>query len=228
MFTVAVAVALLAWSVVGNLVWGDGGYVVRNLAATGALLILARRAGLDRADLGLTRDRVASGTRWGGIAVAVTCAVLAAGVVLGDRLGPLGALLDDDRAALPAASLAWVALVRIPLGTVVFEELAFRGVLDGALHRRWSVRTATIASAAIFGIYHLPPTWVALRINDVPPGSAEGLGALAGAVVATGVAGALFTWLRRRSGSLLAPALAHVGTNVGGLLAAAWAQRGLG
>lgn len=36
---------------------------------------------------------------------------------------------------------------------------------------------------------------------------------MAGNVLATAVAGAVFSWLRIRSGSLLAPALAHLGTN---------------
>jgi membrane protease YdiL (CAAX protease family) len=34
-----------------------------------------------------------------------------------------------------------------------------------------------------------------------------------GAVLATFVAGLVFSWLRLRSGSLVAPVLAHLGTN---------------
>ena len=44
---------------------------------------------------------------------------------------------------------------------------------------------------------------------------------VAGAVGVTFVAGLLFAWLRLRSGSLLAPVLAHVATNGLGL-AVAW------
>jgi membrane protease YdiL (CAAX protease family) len=41
----------------------------------------------------------------------------------------------------------------------------------------------------------------------------------------TAAAGALFSWLRLRSGSLLAPALLHLTANSGGLLASVAAAR---
>lgn len=43
---------------------------------------------------------------------------------------------------------------------------------------------------------------------------------VAGAVVATALAGFVFTWLRRRSGSLLAPIALHWSLNGMGVLAA--------
>jgi membrane protease YdiL (CAAX protease family) len=45
------------------------------------------------------------------------------------------------------------------------------------------------------------------------------------ACLATAAAGVLFSWLRLRSGSLLAPGLLHVATNSMGTLAAAAALR---
>ena len=50
------------------------------------------------------------------------------------------------------------AFVLIPLGTVLFEEVAFRGVL-WALLRRWrGTRTATAVSSALFGLWHVLPS----------------------------------------------------------------------
>lgn len=227
LLVLALAAVLWGWSAVSDLLLGTDGYVLRNLVATGALLGVARQVGMRARDLGLSRDRVVSGLRVGGVAVGVVLAALTLGVVAGDRLGPLGALLHDDRAALPTSALLYAVLVRIPVGTVVFEEVAFRGVLDAACERVWRPLPAAAVSAAVFGLYHVPPTMVALRENAIAPLSATGLGSLTGAVAATSVAGALFTWLRRRSGSLVAPMLAHIATNVGGLLAAAAVQRGL-
>jgi membrane protease YdiL (CAAX protease family) len=43
--------------------------------------------------------------------------------------------------------------------------------------------------------------------------------------LATAGAGVLLTWLRLRSGSLLAPVLLHLGANTLGMLAAAAAHR---
>ena len=61
-----------------------------------------------------------------------------------------------------------------------------------------------LASSLLFGLWHLDPTalW-----------SLDRLGGAVGTVAATAAAGAVFHVLRRRSGSLLAPVLAHWGTN---------------
>jgi uncharacterized protein len=65
---------------------------------------------------------------------------------------------------------------------------------------------------------------VALQVKGVEVSSAAGIGAIAGAVLVTTVAGMMFCWLRERSGSLLAPILAHWATNSLGLLAATSTQ----
>jgi uncharacterized protein len=217
---IPLSAGLVAWSFLANLGLGDLLYVPRNLALAAGLLLLARRWGLTAEELGLARRHLGSGTRWGGATVGVVALVIAAGVALADVLGPVATLLADERAALSGTALAWAALVRIPLGTAVFEEVAFRGVLRAACRRVWSPVAATAWSSVTFGLWHVAPTVVALRLNDVAPGSPAGLGAIAGAVVTTTIAGVLFDQLRARSGSLLAPILAHWATNSLGLLAA--------
>jgi uncharacterized protein len=217
----ALSGGLLAWSVVANLGLGETLYVARNLAATAGLLWVAHRIGLGRAELGLQRRALGRGLRWGGVSAVVVAVALGAGVALADVIGPVGALLADERAALGAGALTWAVLVRIPIGTAVFEEVAFRGVLGGACRQVLTPLAATCWSSAVFGLWHVAPTIVALRINDVPPASPAGVGAIAGAVAVTTVAGLLFEALRMRSGSLVAPVLAHWATNAFGLLAAA-------
>jgi uncharacterized protein len=213
--------SLVAWSALANLGLGDQLYAPRNLLLTGGLLVLARRGGLTTEELGLARRDLGAGLRWGAGSTGVVAIVVGAGVVLADVIGPVATLLADDRAALTGPALAAAVLVRIPLGTAVFEEVAFRGVLRAVVRRRWSAVPATLWTSAVFGLWHVAPTIVALRINDVQPTSVAGLGAIAGAVVTTTVAGVAFDQLRARSGSLVAPILAHWATNALGLLAAA-------
>jgi uncharacterized protein len=218
------AAGLLAWSLLANLLLGEQLYVVRNLVLTVVLLAVARRCGVTWSGLGLHPDRWRGGMWWGMGAVAVVAVVVALGLLVSERVSAVGVLLSDERAALPAPELLYQALVRIPLGTAVFEEVAFRGVLLGALLRvtgRWS---AVAWSSVVFGLWHVAPTIVTLEMNQVAPGSAEGLLAVLGAVVVTTVAGVLFSALRLRSASLLAPVLAHWATNSLGLLAAASVQ----
>jgi uncharacterized protein len=114
--------------------------------------------------------------------------------------------------------------VRIPLGTALFEEVLFRGVVLAALQQVGSTGFAVAWSSIAFGLWHIAPTIVALRENGVPPASPAGQRAILGAVLVTTLAGIGFAGLALASGSLLAPFLAHWAVNAFGLLAAATSQ----
>lgn len=220
-FVLVLSAGLLSWSGLANLRLGEAGYVPRNLVATGGLLVLARRAGLDEAALGLERTELGRGLRWGSTSAAVIAVIVASGAAVADAVAPVAALLDDDRAALPPREVAAAALVRIPLGTALFEEVAFRAVLAAACRRAMTPPRATIWSNLVFGLWHVAPTIVTLRINRADPWSRTGVATVAMAVAATTAGGALLDALRTRSGSLAAPVLAHWAVNASGLVAAA-------
>ena len=224
------SVALVAWSLVANLVVGEDGYLVRNVVLTGLLLAVARQWGLQLDELGLSRERLGDGLRWGLGGVVVVAAAVALAVLIGDYVAPVGWFLDDDRADLPTGEVTYHALLRIPVGTAVFEEVAFRSLLL-AVAARWigtrvgvdpwpAVLRAVVVGSLVFGLWHVGPTIVALEVNDLDPVSWVGIGAIVGAVVTTTVAGVVFCLLRLASGSLLAPVLVHWSTNALGLLAA--------
>lgn len=120
-----------------------------------------------------------------------------------------------------AGDLLWQVLVRIPLGTVVLEEVAFRGVLPalfgGGRHWRWG---AVLGAAALFGLWHVYPA-LALQHNAIVQ---QHFGALPIAVLpvlvmlAAAGAGVVLYWWRHAGRGLLSPALMHLATNSGGLL----------
>jgi CAAX protease family protein len=119
----------------------------------------------------------------------------------------------------------WTVLVVIPLGTVVPEELAFRGLLLAQLGRRRGVLAATLLSSGLFGLWHVLPSLgggaANAAIADVVGGDAAGTALrVAVTVVSTSVAGVVLCWLRLRSGSLLAPILAHWTVNGLGVIVA--------
>ncbi len=126
---------------------------------------------------------------------------------------------EDERADIGGGGLLVRVLIVIPVGTVVVEELIFRGVVHGLLSRLTSVAGAVAIGAAIFGLWHVVPEWRGSGGNDAVTGLGRA-GAVLATFVSTTIAGALFGWLRARSGSLVAPVLAHVGTNTLALLAA--------
>ena len=222
--TGALVAVLAAWNnvVVTRLPGHPGAYVVVNLAATGALLAAARWAGLDREELGLGRRGLPAGLRWGGACVAL----VAAGYGTALAVPGLRPLLADARVGgLDGAQVAYQALVRVPFGTVLWEEVAFRGVLLAGFARLLSLPAAAAGSAAVFGIWHIRPTLCALEANDLVDGPVATAAAVLVACLGMVAAGLFLTWLRLRSDSLLAPVLLHLATNVLGTLAAATAIR---
>jgi membrane protease YdiL (CAAX protease family) len=136
-------------------------------------------------------------------------------------------LLDDQRiAGLGRRELAYQVLVRIPVGTVAWEEIAFRGVLRAALRRVLGEPGSTVVGSAVFGLWHVRPTVEALAVNGLAGGRGARVAAVTAVVGGTAGAGAVFCWLRGRSGSLAAPVLLHVAANCAGALASAFAARG--
>lgn len=221
---VALALVLAAWNnvIVVRLPGYPGSYVAGNVVATGVLLAAARAGGLSWQELGLARSRLPAGARWGLLCVGLVALAYTAALAV----PPVRPLLVDERVAgRDDAELAYDVLVRIPLGTVVWEELAFRGVLLAVLARVLPLRTAVAVCAAVFGVWHVRPTLSAVMINDLAGEPVlVGLTVLLGCLAST-AAGVVLTWLRLRSGSLLAPLLLHLATNALGALTVAAAVR---
>ncbi|MFI9613580.1 lysostaphin resistance A-like protein [Streptomyces sp. NPDC052023] len=222
-----VAVLVLANLVNNWLVRGSLAYVLTCAAATVVLLVIARWDGLTRADLGLGAAALRRGLRW---APVLAGAVLAGYLLLLAVPAGRGVFQDSRAADLSAGELLWNVLVRVPLGTVLLEETAFRGVLWAMFRRRWGAAWATAGSSLLFGLWHVLPSR-GLNRSNAAVGSAFGGGpadaaaTVAVAVAVTAVAGVVLCEVRRRSGSLLAPAALHWAVNAFGY-ALAWAVSG--
>ena len=117
-------------------------------------------------------------------------------------------------------------LLRIPVGTVAWEEIAFRGVLQATLRRVLAEPAATAVGSAVFGLWHIRPTAEALAVNRLAAGRGARITAVTAVAAGTAGAGALLSLLRKRSGSLAAPVLLHLAANCAGPLASALARRG--
>jgi CAAX protease family protein len=190
-------------------------------AAAVGLVVLLRSNGLGWAELGLGRDHWKSGIGYALAAVVVVVAVIAVGALL-PLTRPM--FMNNHYATISGALVA--SMIIIPLQTVIPEELVFRGVLHGALNRAWGFRGVAVVGSLLFGLWHVA-TSLGLTSSNVGFTRLFGggiVGTLAGvtlAVLATGVAGFVFSWLRRRSGSLIAPIALHWSLNGLGALAAA-------
>ena len=216
---IGAAAAVVAYGVLINRVVPSELYVPVNLAAGIAAVAAVHALGAGWRDLGLARDRMLAGLKLGGL----TLIPIAAAVGLGLAIPWTRDFFRDTtivNASTPEA--LYTILLRIPLGTAMAEELIFRGALLGLFLQRHRPWVAAALSSAVFGVWHVLPT---LNSLDTNPGASATSGSLlleaaavAFVVLATGVAGMFFSWLRLRSGSLLAPWLTHTGFNAIGYI----------
>jgi uncharacterized protein len=220
METVLLAAALVAYNNLANLWPPFNGalYVPVNVLSTTVLIALALGPlGLAREDMGLGQTSLGHLLVGLGMGAAVALPVLVAALLPATRR-----LVKDNRVRdLSAPGLLYQAAVRVPLGTALLEEVAFRGVLVGAWLHLGS-GTAALLSSIAFGLWHIMPTRNMMLANN----RRQSVGpAVAGAVVFTFAAGLLLTWLRFRTGGLAAPLGLHAAVNALGTLGAWLAHR---
>lgn len=183
---VAVTAAVRVWTRLGP---------PRLLLVTGPLTaaVLVLLSGLSPASAGLTPAGI--GYALGGALVVL--------------LGYAAALLIPAarRAlAVPHFARPWfTAAIAVPLSTVLFEEVAFRGVLWGLIERGHGSGWATGVTAVLFGLWHVSPD--------------TGMRAQVGTVAFTTIAGVVLAGLRDVSGGLMAPVAVHWAANGLGVLA---------
>ncbi len=216
---VAVVVLMLMVNVAANKAV-PGYYLFWTLGGSFVVLALGLLDGCTWGDLGLAPRTWISGAIWGGVLVGLVFAVYAVGY---SWRRTRAAFHDTNIAGLSLPRLFWQSLVELPFGTVLFEEIAFRGVLWAMLARRYGVVWATVWSALLFGMWHILPS-LDLHLRNERLASVGGGGwwartvAIAGSVLTTAVGGVVFAGLRIGSGSLLAPMGLHWATNGWGYL----------
>jgi membrane protease YdiL (CAAX protease family) len=161
-------------------------------------VVAAALAALTRAPVGLRHP--GSGVRFGLAA--------AAPVVLGVAVATTLPRVRAEMAGrdLPDGVIQWL-LLGIPLGTVASEEAAYRGALGTVAADAFGPAGGRLVQAAAFGLSHIADA----RSTGEP---------IVPTVLVTGLAGWVFGWLYERSGSLIAPMLAHLAINEAGAVAA--------
>jgi len=123
-------------------------------------------------------------------------------LVLGSGLVPEAVLERyTDSYALMEGGPPWLRFVAIVILAAVAEELLFRGIILGKLRAILPVWAAVLMQAFLFGLLHGEPLWI----------------------LYAGLLGAVFGYIRVRTGSLLATIVFHMAFNVGSYLySAAW------
>ena len=182
-------------------------YVPLNLLIGALLLLWARRHGFSWRELGLSPSSLRPGLRWGLLLGVALPAPLYLALALPEGMR---SLIEDPRIeGVAVTGLAYRGLVRIPLGTALFEEVAFRGVLYGVWVRARGFRSAILGSSIAFGLWHVTPSLELLQQREWSHAPLFLAGGVVGTVIATFLGGLLFCWLRWRTGGAYGPALTH-------------------
>jgi len=134
-------------------------------------------------------------------------------------------IFKDTRYQTDAQTMLKTIFIVLPFMTVILEELAFRGLLFGTLNAYLSQAYALLISSLSFGVWHIFSA-SNISVSMVVGGhTIPKVMIVVSVILATSLAGAFFTWLRIKSGSLVAPILIHWTINSTGLVLAYFAWR---
>jgi membrane protease YdiL (CAAX protease family) len=198
-------------NVMSNRIIPSALYVPWNLLVAVGVALLGRRQLAPR-EMGFAEWR--RGAAFGLVLMVATAVVMLVAVAM----PAFHDLYRDRRVEDGLGSMLYQVAVRVPLGTVVLEEVAFRAVVPALLAVRIGVLRGCIVASLLFGLWHVLPS---LSLNEVNPVATDVFGTGAGgtivavvfAVIGTTVAGFWLCWIRYRARSVLATILAHIGSN---------------
>ncbi|MCB9382758.1 MAG: CPBP family intramembrane metalloprotease [Acidimicrobiaceae bacterium] len=207
----AVVAVLAAANVLTNRVLPGWIYIPWNVAVAVAIVVLARRV-IALPTMGLGEWR--RGALWGVSLFTITLVLLLVAVAM----PAFHDLYQDRRVDGDTATWVYHAFIRIPLGTALLEEVAFRGVLPALFAVRWGVLRGSVAASVLFGVWHVLP---AINLNEdneavakiFGHGPAGTVATVVFGVAGTTLAGLWWCWIRYRAHSVLATILAHIATN---------------
>ena len=152
---VVVIVAIVVINIVNNRLAPQSHYLLWSFASSVVLIAIGLLDGNSFTDMGLGWWFYLSGFIWAATSIGVVTAFY---VVVSLFKKTRQAFRDDSIGSLSAGKLAFQALVEVPFGTVLLEEIAFRAVLFSMLARRFGVVWAIVISSIMFGIWHVLPS----------------------------------------------------------------------
>ncbi len=107
------------------------------------------------------------------------------------------------------AGMAYFLLFRQPVGTALFEEVAFRGVLFGAWQRAGGDRLAMLVTAGAFSLWHLVISSRTVAVSGVVDHGPAIVAGVAVSLAGLFAGGLIFGYLRWHTRSIAAAAVAH-------------------
>lgn len=179
-----------------------------NLGLLSLLLICCRWIGLSPSELGLAAKQVKASAIWGvvlGLVLALppVAFIALAPYVTGE---PVQAGEIND---LSGSEMAVRLAFRVPVGTALFEEVAFRGVLYAVWLRAADLRRTVVGTGLVFALWHTVITFKSVSEADVVDSAPLIALGYVGSLLGLFVGGAAFALLRWRTGGVAGPFFFH-------------------
>jgi membrane protease YdiL (CAAX protease family) len=219
LIALGVAIAVLAISnVMSNRILPSWAYVPWNLSMAFVLLGIAYRGGAGPVAVGLGIRHWHRPVGVGLLLFGGTALLFALGMVVP---ATQSAFIDTRIGDADVQQMLWVVLVQIPLGTVVLEEVAFRGVLPAlmggspAIRWRW---IPVLGASILFGLWHILPS---IGIDNANA-------AVGGALGHNQVLTTTLAVLSMTIAGVAMCALAHLGKGIKTTMLLHWATNSLG
>lgn len=198
-------------------------YIITVPTGVAILLAIAKINGIQLKEIGISKNTLKKGIKYGTIGLIATATIIIIGMLIPNTREMF---MNNNYNNIYQALIA--AFIIIPIATVIPEEIAFRGVLHGILQRFNNIKFLFIGSSLLFGIWHIASSLnftekSAILISTLGSGTtAQWIGVII-PVTATTIAGLIFTWLRQKTNSIIAPIFIHWALNAFGAVASATA-----
>jgi membrane protease YdiL (CAAX protease family) len=176
-----------------------------HLGALAATLAWAAAERVGPAELGLGRRGLGRGLLWGtgvGLLGSLPIRLFFAFPLISSR-----AVTQPEFLGMSTRQVLWIIGTRFLIGSALFEEVAFRGLLHAKLLRLLRPGPALLVNSGVFAAWHLVITWHNLRRSNLPRALFPLL--YAGALGALFGGGLLFGLVRQASGHLAGSVVAH-------------------
>jgi membrane protease YdiL (CAAX protease family) len=176
-----------------------------HLGALAGVVAWAAAERLGPTALGLGRRGLGRGLLWGtvgGLVGAVPIRLFFAFPLVSRE-----AVTQPEFAGLSTHQVIWLVATRFLVGSAIFEEVAFRGLLHAKLLRLLRPVPALLVNSGVFAAWHLVITWHNQRRSNLPRPLFPAL--YLGALTALFGGGLLFGLVRQASGHLAGSILAH-------------------
>lgn len=184
------------------------------------LYAVFRFSTLTRANIGLARRDIVHGVRMALYVITPMLVVFSLAYIIDPQL------FRDPRYDNTLPEALFSALIVLPLQVVLFEELAFRGIMLAQLHTsKFPAWMPIFVTSLLFGLWHIMSSQTIGNYNIGDSIVIPLPIVVAGVLVATTAAGVVLALLRIKSRSLLAPILVHWCINGSAILFAALAWR---